>query len=195
MCIGMDFKREEVKMRIEKSEIKKEYIFSPQGTSYITFGIFKSVLLSWLFAGLSISLYFSHPHFVAWVFAAILITYPIPFMYLRWKLFNYNKHSSLSINLANGKFIYIHRDKVYAFDSIDIEDWQYHMYGTTLTNYILIITLRLKNGEEIFITSGIGDIEYLRYIMLQNRVNLSLPEEELGYSLKYLYEYIKDIQN
>lgn len=174
-------------MKIENSE----YIFSPQGTSYITLGIFKSVLLLWFFGGLCIDLYFSHPHIVAWVFAAFLILFPIPFLYCRWKLFEYNKYSSLSINLESGKFTYIHKDKVHTFDSIDIEEWMYHMYGTTLTDYVLIITLRLKTGEEIFISSGIGDIEKLRYLMYQNRAKLALPEEEIGYSLKYLYEYLE----
>jgi hypothetical protein len=174
-------------MKIENSE----YIFSPQGTSYITLGIFKSVLLLWIFGGLCIDLYFSHPHIVAWVFAAFLILFPIPFLYCRWKLFEYNKYSSLSINLGSGKFTYIHKDKVHTFDSIDIEEWMYHMYGTTLTDYVLIITLRLKTGEEIFISSGIGDIEKLRYLMYQNRAKLALPEEEIGYSLKYLYEYLE----
>jgi hypothetical protein len=93
--------------------------------------------------------------------------------------------------LGSGKFTYIHKDKVHTFDSIDIEEWMYHMYGTTLTDYVLIITLRLKTGEEIFISSGIGDIEKLRYLMYQNRAKLALPEEEIGYSLKYLYEYLE----
>ena len=181
-------------MRIENGEIKEKYILNPQETSYMTFGIFKSVLLLWIFGGLCIDLYFSHPHIIAWVFAAFLITYPIPFMYYRWKLFEYNKHSSLSINLASGKYTYIHRDKVHTFDSIDVEEWMYHVYGTTLTDYVQIITLRLKNGEEIFITSGIGDIEKLSYFMNKNRAKLSLPEEEIVYSLKYLYEYIEKIK-
>lgn len=181
-------------MRMENIEIKEKYIFSPQQTSYITLGIFKSVLLSWIFGGLCIDLYFSHPHILAWVFAAFLITYPIPFMYYRWKLFEYNKYSSLSINLGSREFTYIHRDKVHTFDSADIEEWVWHVYGTTLTDYIQIITLRLKNGEEIFITSGIGDVEKLRYFMCRNRVKLCLPEEEVGYSLRYLYDYIKRIK-
>jgi hypothetical protein len=179
-------------MKIENSE--KEYIFSPQQTSYITLGIFKSVLLLWISGGLCIDTYFSHPHIFAWIFAAFLILFPIPFLYCRWKLFEYNKYSSLSINLGSREFTYIHRDKVHTFDSADIEEWKCHMYGTTLTNYIQIITLRLKNGKEIFITSGIGDIEKLRYFMYSNRTKLFLPEEETEYSLKYLYEYIEKIK-
>ena len=57
-------------MRMENIEIKEEYIFSPQQTSYITLGIFKSVLLSWIFGGLCIDLYFSHPHIFAWIFGS-----------------------------------------------------------------------------------------------------------------------------
>ena len=96
--------------------------------------------------------------------------------------------------MGSREFTYIHRDKVHTFDSIDVEKWMYHVYGTTLTDYIQIITLRLKNGEEIFITSGIGDIEKLNYFMDRNRTKLSLPKEEIGYSIKYLYEYIEKIK-
>jgi hypothetical protein len=96
----------------------------------------------------------------------------------------------LSINIETGTFTYKNRNNVFTFNSNDIEEWWYYTYGTTLNTYIDITELTLKDGKRVFLSSGIGNVNYF---MSRHKKDLNLPEQNFGYSLKYLYRYMKEI--
>ena len=166
------------------------YVFSSSDTSFITSDIFRSMMTFGISAGLSIRLYLQQPHSLSLFLSIFLIIYPIPFLYYRWRLFKYNENSLLSINIETGTFTYKNRNNVFTFNSNDIEEWWYYTYGTTLNTYIDITELTLKDGKRVFLSSGIGNVNYF---MSSHKKDLNLPEQNFGYSLKYLYRYMKEI--
>ncbi len=111
----------------------------------------------------------------------------------RWLLFKYSEKVALFIDTKQRVFMYKHSDNVIRFNSDDIDTWYWERYSfwacLPLTNTCAeIVEIRLKNGETIIVSNGIG---HVLYFFLENWKELGLPEGQN--SSKSLSSYVKEI--
>lgn len=111
-------------------------------------------------------------------------------MHYRWLLFKYSKVVSLSIDVKRQTFIYKKNDKVIEFGSCDINNWYSAEYKFDLYNVCAkIAEIRLKNGQKIIISNGIGPVVDF---FLGNWKELGMPKGKK--SSQSFHSYLKEIE-
>ncbi len=117
---------------------------------------------------------------------AYVMTYPsnCKYLYYRWLVFNYNKNTTLSIDMAQKTFTYKHEEDLITFTSSDVERWSWCEYRKWNTTYVKVVRFKLKSKKTINISSGIGDIDVF---LQENWKALGLP--------KGIYRYDDDFDS
>lgn len=156
-------------------------VFNQANTSFITSKIVEHFVGTWSFGIMMIYAYFVHHQFGLLIMAALLIFFPSGYKYLyyRKQMFQYNKDTTFTIDSENGIFTYRHGDEVISFKSSEVEKWQWNYYYGPFTiwngGFVEIVVFRLKDGQKITISSGIGTYDLIHYLLPNYRV-LGLPE-------------------
>lgn len=127
--------------------------------------------------------------------AAFFLFYPPGYkaLYYRWLSFRFNKATELSIDTEHYIFSYKHKEKLITFHSNDVEKWWTYEFGPFCTPFVEIVEIRLRNGENVIISSGLKDaVSFICY----NSDNLGLPEQypiSTHEKYKSFMAYIEDI--
>ena len=189
------------------------YYFCHKDDSFINVEVVFCFVVSWICAGLIVYAFFVSPIHIP-TFSEIskkgllvcLLQYPSilffcvaiffmhnPFSYLkeRKRLFKYNENTSLLIDTKLQTFTYKQRDKIFRFNASDVSSWSWRGYGPPPPNStdVEIIDIRMKNGEKIIISSGIGNVLDL---FRENWKELGLPQGQI--STNSLRTYMKEIE-
>ena len=106
-------------------------------------------------------------------------------------MFKYNEDTSLLIDTKLQTFTYKQRDKIFRFNASDVSSWSWRGYGPPPPNitYVEIIEIKLRNGEKVIISTGIGKVLDL---FRENWRELGLPKGQI--STNSLRTYMKEIE-
>ncbi|MCR5049859.1 MAG: hypothetical protein K6A36_02110 [Paludibacteraceae bacterium] len=112
-------------------------------------------------------------------------------LYQRWQVFQYDKDTTLLIAIKQQSFIYKGHNKIIGFGSSDIEEWYWDSYTFDPYNVCAeIVDIRLKNGERIILSNGIGPVaEFFR----ENWKELGMPKGKR--SSESFVSYMKEIES
>ena len=116
------------------------------------------------------------------------------FIYYRWLMLKYDKDTTFTIDASQQIFTYVRGGKTLHFTPNDIDKWWRYKTGPGLAEFIKIIEIKLKNGEEIVISSGLEDAAYLIYYHSEE---LGLPKENnimTHEKYKSFKAYIEDLE-
>ena len=185
-----------------KNNTRTTYFFSRRDASLLDLSIVVHLLLFWVFAGVIIYCGYCNnngiPLILIWILAIWYVVYfsGFRFLYYRWLMLKYDDKTTLTIDTTNKSFTYIRSDKTIFFTSDDIKKWWIYETGPGLAKFVEIIEISLKDGENIIISSGVGDAVYFIY---SHRKELELPEEQLTMDKQeqstFFKSYIKEIKS
>ena len=185
--------------------MKSSYTFNQDNVPFITVSIAIHILIFWAFGGIILYTYILSPpqhispqHIVGLFIAVYFILEPITwkYIYYRLKLFQYNKHTSFSIDTERKVFTYMHGSKVLSFNSDDIEKWWGFEGGPYMSTFVELIEIHLKNGESVVISTGLENaVDFIYY----HKDELELPDEYLKDGKyersKSFHAYMEEIAN
>lgn len=186
---------------------QQDYTFSRAEASFVNLHVIAHIALIWplMFLGIYTNIFYYDIYkallgggFVGGCFSGALLimcSYMLVAsclnLYLRWQLFKYSENSSITIDVEKHTFSYKDCGKVINFSSSDIEKWYGNIYKfDPYTTNAEIIDIRLKSGENIIVSNGLG---HVLDFLLENRKELGLPA--CGRNSKSLHSYVKEIEN
>lgn len=184
---------------MNKSNNTNIYTFNSQKESFLNFSIVLWQIILPLAVIVDVYKNNMQYFYILLIFSVLLIalltTFPSSYkhLYYRWIIFQYNKNTTLIVDVEQKHFTYQHNDKIISFVSDDIEKWSWHNFEAWNVNFVKIVRIKLKNGEKINISSGIGDVEEF---LQENQEQLSLPKGKYRYGDDFnsLRAYIESIQ-
>ena len=168
------------------------YTFSRTEASYVNYDVVAHVVTCWPLMGLGLCLVISHPNvytILLCILACLLLLSSCICLRNRWLLFKYEEDTTLSINIKQRSLIYKHNDRIVGFSINDIVEWYWNKCKIdSYITYAEIVEIRLKNGEKIVVSNGIGPVlNFFRY----NWKELGMPEGKQ--STRSLRSYMKEI--
>ncbi len=168
------------------------YTFSRTEASYVNYDMISHFVIYWPLLGLGPYIAISHPNvytMLLCVLTCLLLLSSCICLRNRWLLFKYEEDTTLSINIKQRSLIYKHNDRIVGFSINDIVEWYWNKYHIDVRHtYAEIVEMRLKNGEVIVVSNGIGPV--LNFF-LENWKDLGMPEEKQR--LHSLRSYMKEI--
>lgn len=174
---------------------KNNFNFSRKDGLFLNYHVIAHIVLCWPLIGLGVYMGVSHPTvyliLLSIISCLILMAFCIN-LYQRWLLFKIEESTTLSINAEQRTFTYKHNDTIVNFTSDDIEKWSWYIYHLDIVNNVLaeIVEIKLKNGETIIVSNGIGSI--LNFFC-ENWKELGMPEGKQSYRL--LHSYIMELKD
>lgn len=156
-----------------------------------TFGVVRTIIIWFLFGGLCVYTYFSDTHVILLILASYLFLYPTILLFCRYICIKHNECIEFSIDMSQKAFACKYDNNILVFRSTDVKEWRSYKYGTRFASFVEIIEFRLNDGEKIYISSGIEEVE--TFLRINNKT-LELPEENFGFGLIHLYKYIKNVK-
>ena len=99
------------------------------------------------------------------------------YIHYRWLMLKYDKDTTFTIDTTQQVFSYVRKGKAISFTPNDIDKWWRFKSGPGMAEFIRIIEIKLKNGEHIVISTGIGDAVHFIYY---HSDELGLPKEYLA---------------
>lgn len=167
---------------MENKKLKNVYEFSSADVKLLPPGIVVNVLVFWLLGGVMIYTGIFNNHGIPLILVLILAAYfmisvsGLKYIYYRWLMLKYDKKSALIIDTTCYVFTYMNKEKTISFSPCDIDQWWMYECGPVFAKYVEILEIKLKNGEHIVISTGIGNA--VRFIYYHS--------EELGFPKEYL---------
>ena len=139
------------------------YTFSRKDGLFMNSHVIAHIVMYWPLMGLGVYMGVINPNvyvILLSIIACMVLVFSCINLYQRWLLFKIAESTTLSINAEQRTFIYKHNDTVVNFTSNDIEKWYWHTYHLDPVLCVLaeIVEIRLKNGEKIIVSNGIGPV-------------------------------------
>ena len=172
---------------------KNNYTFSRKDGLFLNFDVISHLVIYWPLMGLGPYMVISHPNvytILLCILMCLLLLFSCVCLHNRWLLFKYEEDTTLSIDIEQRDIIYKHNDRAIGFSLNDIVEWYWNEYKIDLYGtYAEIIEIRLKNGEKIIVSNGIGPI---LYFFLDNWKELGMPEDQENFTFDELCTIISD---
>ena len=172
---------------------KNNYTFSRKDGLFLNFDVISHLVIYWPLMGLGPYIVISHPNvytILLCILMCLLLLFSCVCLHNRWLLFKYEEDTTLSIDIEQRDIIYKHNDRAIGFSLNDIVEWYWNEYKIDLYGtYAEIIEIRLKNGEKIIVSNGIGSVlDFFR----ENWKELGLPKGKQSFCS--LSSYMKEME-
>ena len=173
---------------------KNNFNFSRKDGILVNYEILYHLVIYWPLMGLGPYVLISHPNVytvLLCILMCLLLLCSWVCLHNRWLLFKYEEDTTLSIDVEQRNLIYKHNDRVIGFSLNDIIEWYWNEYKIDpYDTYAKIVEIRLKNGQKIIVSNGIGPVVDF---FLGNWKELGMPKGER--SNQSLRSYIMELKD